>query len=93
MRLWVKYGNLLYKTIRKLTSSVAVLAVISLRSPRKMFIFIIKKYIGSRYLKNLINLILKKTSLLKTCREAPLAELLQMSHVWRLTSEWLALSL
>ena len=35
------------------TSSDAVLAEISLRSPRKIFIFIIKKiFIGSKYPKN-----------------------------------------
>ena len=35
------------------TTSVAALAEISLRSPRKLFIFIIiKKYIGSKYPKN-----------------------------------------
>ena len=35
------------------TTSVAVLAEISLRSPRKLFIFIIKKkIIGSKYPKN-----------------------------------------
>ena len=48
---------------RALLPSVAVLAEISLRSPRKLFVFIIKKIIYRiKVSKNIINLILKKTS-------------------------------
>ena len=45
--------------------SVAVLAELSLRSPRKLFIFIIKKiYLSDQSIQKLINLILKKSPLI-----------------------------
>ena len=50
--------------VAHLSSSVAVLAEISLRSPRKLFIFIIKQYIFRiKVSKKQFNLILKEASL------------------------------
>ena len=52
---------------RRASASVAVLAETSLRSPRKIFIFIIKKkYLLDQSIQKINNVILKKTSLAST---------------------------
>ena len=60
-------GSLLIFFVRGMGTSVAFLAEISLRSPRKIIVFIIyKKYEQDQSIQKIINLISKKTSLMGT---------------------------